>query len=66
MGSGRATEAGPTQYKVEKDGRERERERKRTGWKNSSAVHIAAADRAGWQESVEALCATWREEERRT
>jgi len=28
MGSGRATEAGQTQYKVEKDGRERKRKRK--------------------------------------
>ena len=27
-------------------------------------VKIAAADRAGWWDSVEVLCATWREEDR--
>ena len=27
-----------------------------------SKVSIAAADRAGWRQSVEALCATWWEE----
>ena len=29
-----------------------------------SEVHIAAVDRAGWRESVDALCATWREDDR--
>ena len=42
-----------------------ERERERAGWKNWSEVHIAAPDRAGWWESVKALCATWHEADRR-
>ena len=41
-----------------------EREREKAGWKNRSEVQIAAVDRAGWWDSVEALCATWREEDR--
>ena len=38
-----------------------EREREKAGWKNWGEVQIAAADRAGWRDSVEALCATWHE-----
>ena len=45
-------------------GRTAEREREKAGWKNWSEVQIAAADRAGWWDSVEALCATWHEENR--
>ena len=56
---GRATKAGQTQDNMEKDAR-----RERAGWKNWSEVHIAAADRAGWRESVEASCATWHEADR--
>ena len=41
-----------------------EREREKAGWKNWSEVQIAAADRAGWRDCVEALCATWHEEDR--
>ena len=36
----------------------------KAGWKNWSEVQIAAADRAGWRDCVEALCATWHEEDR--
>ena len=31
-----------------------ERERERAAWKNRNKMHIAAVDRAGWRESVEA------------
>ena len=41
-----------------------ERERAKAGWKNWSEVQMAAADRDSWQDCVEALCATWHEEER--
>jgi len=41
-----------------------EREREKAGWKNWSEVQIAVADRAGWRDCVEALCATWHEEDR--
>ena len=41
-----------------------ERERKKAGWKNRSDVQTEAADRAGWRNCVEALCATWHEEDR--
>ena len=37
--------------------------REKAGWKNWSEVQIAADDRAGWRDSVEALCATWQEED---
>ena len=40
-----------------------QREREKAGWKNWSDVKIAAADRAGWRDSVQALCATWHEED---
>ena len=40
-----------------------ERERERAA-ENSSEVHITVADRGGWRDSVEALCATWHEDER--
>ena len=36
----------------------------KTEWKNWSEVQIAAADRDGWRDCVEALCATWHEEDR--
>ena len=39
-------------------------EKERTGLKNWNKVQIAVADKAGWWESVEALCATWHEEDR--
>ena len=38
-----------------------EREREKAGWKNWSELQITAADRAG---CVEALCATWHEEDK--
>jgi len=41
-----------------------EREREKAGWKNWSEVQIAAAYRAGWRDCVEALYATWHEEDR--
>jgi len=41
-----------------------EREREKAGWKNWSEVQITAADRAGWRDCVEALCATYHEEDR--
>ena len=41
-----------------------EREREKAGWNSWTEVQIAAVDRAGWWVSVEALCATWHEEER--
>ena len=41
-----------------------EREREKAGWKNWSEAQIAAADRDGWRDSVEAFCATWHEEDR--
>lgn len=33
----------------------------RAGWRTWREVPIAAADRAGWPQSVKALCATWHE-----
>ena len=36
----------------------------KVGWKNWSEVQMAAADRDGWQDCEEALCATWHEEDR--
>jgi len=57
---GRATKAKQTQDNIKKDGRERE---KTAGWKHWSVVHITAANRAGWRESVGALCATCHEED---
>ena len=36
----------------------------KAGWKNWSEVEMAAADRDGWWDCVEALCATWHEEDR--
>ena len=45
-----------TMYKTWR--RTAEREREKAGWKDWSEVQIAAADRAGWQSCVEALCAT--------
>ena len=41
-----------------------EREREKAGSKNWSEVQMAAADRDGWRDCVEALCATWHEEDR--
>ena len=41
-----------------------ERAREKAGWKNWSEVQMAAADRDGWRDCVEALCATWHEEDR--
>ena len=41
-----------------------EREKEKVGWKNWSEVQIAAADRAGWRDCDEALCATRHEVER--
>ena len=41
-----------------------QREREKAGWKNWSEVQMAAADRDDWQDCVEALCATWHEEDR--
>ena len=38
--------------------------REKTGWKNWSEVQIAAAGRDDWRDCVEALCATWHEEDR--
>ena len=38
-----------------------ERERERARWKNWSEVQMAAADRHGWRDCVEAFCATWHE-----
>ena len=35
--------------------------REKAGWKIWSEVSAVAADRAGWRQSVEVLCATWRE-----
>ena len=52
------TKAGKTQHG---EGRQREKEEELDG---RSEVHIAAADRAGWRESVEALRATWHEADR--
>ena len=40
------------------------REREKAGWKNWSEVQMVAADRDGWRDCVEALCAPWHEEER--
>ena len=36
-----------------------EKERERAGWSSWSKVSTAAADRTGWQQSVEALLATF-------
>ena len=36
-----------------------EKERERAGWSSWSKVSTAAADRAGWQQSVKALWATF-------
>ena len=36
----------------------------KAGWKNWSEVQMAAADRDGWRDCVEALCATWHKEDR--
>ena len=41
-----------------------EREMEKAGWKKWSEVQMAAADRHGWRDCVEALCATWHEEDR--
>ena len=41
-----------------------EREMEKAGWRNWSEVQMAAADRDGWRDCVEALCATWHEEDR--
>ena len=41
-----------------------EREKEKTGWKNWSEVQMAVADRDGWRYCVEALFATWHEEDR--
>jgi len=41
-----------------------ERQREKAGWKNWSEVQIVVADGAGWWDCVEALCATWHEEDR--
>ncbi|KAL9972503.1 hypothetical protein ACROYT_G018819 [Oculina patagonica] len=41
-----------------------ERKRDKAGWKNWSEAQIVAADRDGWRNCVEALCATWHEEDR--
>ena len=41
-----------------------EREREKAGWKKWSKVQMAAADRDGWRDCVEAFCATWHEEDR--
>ena len=40
------------------------REREIAGWKNWSKVQMAAADKAGWRDCVDALCAAWQEEDR--
>ena len=39
-----------------------EKERRRAGWTSWNDMCIAAADREGWQQNIEALCATWHEE----
>jgi len=46
---------------MEEDSRERNG---KAGWKNWSEVQIVVADGAGWRDCVEALCATWHEEDR--
>ena len=38
-----------------------EKEGERAGWRSWREVSTAATDRAGRRQSVEALCATWRE-----
>ena len=61
LDSRRATKTGQTKDNME---RTAERGRQKAGWKNWSEVQITATDRAGWWDSVEALCATWHEEDR--
>ena len=36
----------------------------KAGWKNWSEVQMAATDRDGWWDCVEASCATWHKEDR--
>ena len=60
LGPRGAAKTGKTKDNMEKDGG---REMEKAGWKNWSEVQMAAADRDGWQDCVEALCATWHEED---
>ena len=52
---------GKTKDNMEKDSGERNG---KSGMEELSEVQMAAADRDGWRDCVEALCATWHEEDR--